>query len=523
MKPSPIKSTYPFDPYDWTSITPLFTALSEANVSQDGFLDWLNQWNTLDIAVWDAYTQLKYDAYSDTRNTEAEAAYQSYVEQLYSTCIDITSTLRAKALTLQPEPPAPKYHQLWRRWHNQTELFKPASLPFHAKISQLEGRYRKIMNEYEVIDDNRLVYWMGRRDELNELMLQVLKARRSLAQTSGLPNFLAYRWRELNRLDYSIADCQAFHRAVEKMVPRLAEFRAKGMVKQAFPPVDDIDKLIMGVERILGQVDSEFGEIFQTMRNGYLDLGHRAHKIISNESWFFSVEGIPYIHVGSSNMGSILHESGHAFHDYLSFKNQGSLWNFNGPEVFQEFAATSLDMLCWPYYGQTQGGIFNPAEKAQALQNICQLYLGFCSTTCVMEDAFEHWIYGEAPEDVTPADLDAKWLELKIRFEPWDDDYASLDEKMTGWQRNTWSLFRMPLYLITYSMSMVATCLLGQQAQKNHSEAVSKYKRALSLGNTRTLPELFAVVDLEFPFGEEAVETALQFIFEQYAKTESRS
>ena len=512
-----MKSTYPFDPYDWTTITPLLDALSDMPVSDDGFMDWLAQWNELDIDVWDAYTQLKRHAYVDTSDHAAEAAYQTYVQELYSTYLGHTNTLITKALTLQPEAPAPAYQQLWRRWRNQATLFDPASLPIQAEIGRLEGRYRAIMNQYEGNPANPLAYWMDRRDELNDLMLRLLKLRRTLAHSSGLPTFLAYRWRELNRLDYSIADCQPFHRAVERMVPAIAEFRSRGLSNLSFPEVDDLERLTEGAERILRQVDPTFGDIFHAMRDGYLDLGHRPDKVPSNESWFFPRAGMPYIHVASTNAGSVFHESGHGVHDYLSFQARGSLWNLNGPEEFQEFAATSMDMFCWRYYGRAKGSLYSAAETAVARQSVLQLYLGFASVVCVMQDAFEHWLYGEAPEDVIPADLDAKWLELKKRFEPWDDDYASEAEKMTGWQRNTWSLFRMPLYMITYPMAMVGTCQLGRLVQTDRARVINNYKAALALGNTQALPELFGVVGLAFPFAEQAVEEAIKFVFDQWA------
>ena len=507
---------YSFDPYDWTTITPLLDELSDRPVTNEGFMDWLAKWNQLDIDLLDAYTQLKHPAYIDTNNHDAENTYQAYVKELYSTYVEYTNRLIVRALRLQPEPPTKTYQQLWRRWHNQTTLLNPESTPIQAEISRLENRYRTIMWQYNGTPDNPLTYWMDRRPELNELMLRLLKLRRTLAHKSGLPTYLAYRWRELNRLDYSIADCQAFHRAVERMVPAIAEFRSRIAVwKQPFPEVDDVDKLTEGTERMLGQVDPEFGDIFHAMRDGYLDLGRRPDKAVSNESWFFSRAGIPYIHVASGNTAAVLHESGHGFHDYLSFRAHGSLWNFNGPEVFQEFAATSMEMLCWPYYNRSQGGLYTAADTVLARQSMLLGFLGFCGVKCVMEDAFEHWVYGEAPEDVTPADLDAKWLELKQRFEPWDDDYASESEKMTGWQRNTFSLFRWPLYMITYSMAMVGTCQLARLAETDRAAAVQNYKTALAWGNTRSLPELFGGVGLTFPFTDQAVEEAIQFVFDQ--------
>ena len=473
--------TYSFDPKDWTTITPLLDALVDMPVSDEGFIDWLGQWNQLDIDVWDAYTQLKHPAYIDTRNHGAENAYQAYVKELYSTYVRYTNRLVAKALRLQPEAPTANYQQLWRRWHNQTTLINPSSQPIQYEISELENNYRTIMWQYDGTPDDPLSYWLVRRDELNELMLQLLRLRSELAHANEFPNYLAFRWRELNRLDYSIEDCQAFHRAIERRIPAIGEFRERGLLEQSFPQVDDVDKLTEGVERILHQIDPTFGNIFHAMCNGYLDLGHRPHKASSNESWFFSGAGMPYIHVASGNAASIFHESGHGIHDYLSFQAHGSLWNFNGPEVFQEFAATAMEILSWPYYEQSQGGFFTASESVAARENTLKQYLDFSLVRCVMEDAFEHWLYGEAPQDVTSDELDAKWLELKGRFEPWDDDYVTEDEKMTGWQRNTFSLFRWPLYMITYSMATVGTCQLARLVERERTTAIEKYMAALTL------------------------------------------
>ena len=147
-QPEP-NAPYPFDPSDWTTITSLFKALEEMSIPPGGFMVWLQNWNQLDIAIWDAYTFLKRRAYTDTRDTEAERVYQAYVEQLYSTYLGLTQTLYRRALALQPTAPSLDYERLWRVWRNQTTLFHPDSLPIQAEISRLEGRYREIMRRYE--------------------------------------------------------------------------------------------------------------------------------------------------------------------------------------------------------------------------------------------------------------------------------------------------------------------------------------------------------------------------------------
>ncbi len=510
-----MNSPYPFDPTDWTTITPLFEALIAAPIPPDGLMDWLEQWNQLDIAVWDAYTTLKRPAYYDMGDHDAERVYQGYVQALYSTYLGLTNGLISRALALQPEPPTPAYQQLWRRWQNQADLFQPASLPIQAEISQLEGSYREQMRQVEQLPGNPVAHWLERRNALNELMLRLLTLRRALARTSGQPTFLAYRWRELNRLDYSIDDCQSFHRAVEQtVVPLLASMRAHNARRPAMPQIAEPDTLRAGVARILNHIDPSFGEMFRAMDPDYLDFGTRPGKAVTSEQWFFPGTGMPYLHVASTNLATILHESGHAAHVYLSFRSQHSMWNLSGPEEFEEFAAVSMELLGWPYYTQEQGGLYNTAENEVARASVLQLYLDVLAS-CVMQDAFEHWIYSEAPEAVTPAALDAKWLQLKGRFQPWELDAMDAEEAMTGWQRWNWSLFRMPLYMITYPFATVGACQLGQLAELDRQAVVQNYKTALRLGNTKSLPELFSVVGLNFPFTQQAVENAVQFVIEQ--------
>jgi oligoendopeptidase F len=518
-----VTSTYPFNPNDWNTITPLFNALLETSLSEKTFFDWLDQWNTLDITVYDAWTTLKRPAYFDKTDFAAEKAYQLFTQEIFSTYLGITQSLIEKALAFQPAPPLPVFAQLWRRWHNQRSLYNPKSLPIQAEISRLEGRYREISRNYEWLPENPNKYWLVRRSEINDLMMQLLRLRRELAQVSGVQTFLDYRWHELNKLDYSIEDCQSFHRTIERVaVPHIARLRDTHLVKHSIQEVDDTTRLSAGVERILSQVDPSFGSVFRKLREGYLDLGIRPNKVSAIESWFFPRVGIPYLHVDSTYVPSILHESGHGIHEYLSFQKYKSLWNFSGPEEFQEFAAMTMDMLCWPYYAQERGGLYSIRESANVQHNVLRFYFEELANS-TMHDAFEHWVYGEAPVDVTPSDFDTKWLDLIKRFKPWEDVASNEIETMTGWQRWTWSLFRMPLYMIAYATAIIGACQMGRLLERDRFKTISNYRDALALGNTEPLPTLFRVSGIAFPFEETAVKEAMTFMSEQLSKTTNSS
>jgi len=208
------------------------------------------------------------------------------VQHLYSTYFELTHRLIDRALTLQPEAPSPAYQQLWRRWQNQFTLFQPDAMPIQAEISVLEGQYRSIMREVD--STNPMAYWLDRREMLNGLMLRLLQLRHRLAQTCGQPYFLAYRWRELNRLDYSIEDCQRFHRLIETIILPVVQQKGPSLLQRnAQLTVDDVSLLKDGVERILHQIDPSFGALFQTMREDYVDLGPRSFKADAVEEWFF--------------------------------------------------------------------------------------------------------------------------------------------------------------------------------------------------------------------------------------------
>lgn len=69
-------------------------------------------------------------------------------------------------------------------------------------------------------------------------------------------------------------------------------------------------------------------------------------------------------------------------------------------------------------------------------------------------------------------------------------------------------------FVITYPMAIVEAGQFGRLVAADRAAAIRAYKAALTLGNTRSLPDLFGVVGIAFPFSPQAVEDALHFIQE---------
>ena len=84
--------------------------------------------------------------------------------------------------------------------------------------------------------------------------------------------------------------------------------------------------------------------------------------------------------------------------------------------------------------------------------------------------------------------------------------------RMTGWQRNTWSLFRMPFYMISYPLALLGAFQIWRNALSNERQTVQQYKAALACGNTEPLPKLFEIAGVRFPLDTQVVEEITTFV-----------
>ncbi len=75
---------------------------------------------------------------------------------------------------------------------------------------------------------------------------------------------------------------------------------------------------------------------------------------------------------------------------------------------------------------------------------------------------------------------------------------------MQHWQRQL-HLYQYPFHYIEYWIAQLVALGIWQQARKDRQEAVQAYKRALAVGGSQPLPELFKAAGLPFDFGKETI------------------
>jgi oligoendopeptidase F len=536
------------NPLDWATIAPEFDALQNEALTLESVDGWLRRWSDLTATIMEADAQIYRDISEDTADEEANARFLTWVEDVTPRVQVADQALKEKWLALDGYTPPPDLEQHYRRTETEAEIFRDENVPLFVEITKLTNEAEKLVGgmlvewegeqltvpemQQKLEDPDRdlrerawkaqMARWQDVRSEMNRLYLDMRAMRQQVARNAGFDNFREYTWKAFGRFDYSPADAFTFHDAIEhEVVPlasdhyrRLRESLGVETLKpwdeKADPsgeqllPFDHVDDLEAGAARIFNRVDPELGAHYTAMRDGWLDLASRPNKRPGGYCNAFPVSKRPYIFMNAVNSNravtTLLHEGGHAFHFMESVMAQPLVWNANAPMEFCEVASMSMELLGAPFLSREEGGFYaldRHARKAYAdvLRDGFVLFLPYMAVV----DAFQHWVYADAADTVTSDDLDAKWGELWDRFMP-DVDYTGFEtEKVTGWHRKM-HIFSVPFYYIEYGLAQVGALQVWRNSLRDFGQAVSDYRKALALGNTRSLSALFEAAGATFAF-----------------------
>jgi oligoendopeptidase F len=372
------------------------------------------------------------------------------------------------------------------------------------------------------------------REALNELWTKTVPLRGQIALNAGCADYRDYRWHELLRFDYTPADCQTFHAAIEEVaVPAANRIYARarrrlGVDKlrpwdcdqdrdplnyPTLQPFENVTDLMEKSEKIFQHVDPQLGEYYTLMRReGLLDLDNRKGKAPGGFCTEFPIAQRPFIFMNSvgvrDDVRTMLHESGHAFHvfetNHLPYIHQLQV-----TMEFAEVASMSMELLSAPYLSTEFGGFYADQEAARDRVEHLERIILFWPYMAVV-DAFQQWAHTH-PDGADPAACDAKWAELQARFMP-GVDWGSLEaEMMTGWHRKQ-HIHRVPFYYVEYGLAQLGAVQVWHKALRDQAASLANYRQALALGGTKSLPELYRAAGAKFAFDAGTLKEAVDLI-----------
>ncbi len=537
---------------DWDQIKPLLEELERRPIKTATDLEqWLLDSSELGAAIGEEAAVRRIRMTCDTENEEYRRAFLHFVENIQPRLREYGHRLNVKYVQSPTRESLPKsrYFVYDRSTANQVEIFREENIPLMTEATKLAQKYQVIsgaqtvhfdgreqtlqqmakyleepdralrQSAWEKIEERRLTD----REAFNELYDQLIELRQKIAQNAGFANYRDYVFKAFERFEYTPEDCRRYHDAVERyIVPLMRELQGRrqremGLAElrpwdlaadpQGRPPLRPFQRaqeLIDGCHEIFYQLDSELGAQFRRMAElNLFDLESRKGKAPGGYQATLTERRLPFIFMNAvgrnADLRTMLHESGHAFHT-MATRTESLLSYRHAPTEFSEVASMGMELLSQPYLTT-----FYSADEAQRaarehLEGIVYL-LPWVATI----DAFQHWVYTHPGHSV--AEREAYWLELRRRFGG-IENWAGYEEA----QRNFWQrqlhLYLHPFYYIEYGIAQLGALQLYARAKRDPQEALLAYKRALALGGSRPLPELFAAAGLKFDFGEKTVSQA---------------
>ena len=84
------------------------------------------------------------------------------------------------------------------------------------------------------------------------------------------------------------------------------------------------------------------------------------------------------------------------------------------------------------------------------------------------------------------------------------------------WHRQL-HIFQYPFYYVEYGIAQLGALQVWANAKRNQAQALEHYHRALALGGSRPLPELFQAAGCRFDFTRQTVQPLIQLVRDELA------
>lgn len=527
----------------WTDLAPLYEALATEPLGAANVRQWLAAWSALDALVEEAYSTAMIAYTADTRDPRREAAYLKWATEIAPKLHEIHVRLGRRLLPLDRE--LPDLEVLIRETRTDVEIFREENLPRMAQLEEMEAAYDKITGGLTVewdgetktipelqpflLERDRAVRerafragagaYLARRDELASLFDRMVAVRTALADAAGFASYRDYAFKAKYRFYYTPDDCVRFHEGVERAVlpaiRRLRDDRRRRLGVDTLRPWDlqvhpsrssrlvpfrTTDEFLGGAQRVFDRLDRELGAHFRTMVDeSLLDLESRQGKAPGGYCTRLPFRGRPFIFMNAvgvhDDVNTLIHEVGHAFHTFATGQIP-YLWQRSTGHEAAELASMSMELLAAPLLASPTG-FYSRADAADAqIEHLDDLLVGLPHIACV--DAFQHWIYTDGVS-ASPEERDQKWLEIRARFEP-DVDFSGLaPERIARWYRQS-HIHTAPFYYIEYGIAQLAALQVWHHSLTDPAGALARYKAALALGGTRTLPEIYGAAGARLIF-----------------------
>jgi len=542
----------------WNDVALYFSELLERSIIEVAGLErWLRDLSELEAALSEEGAWRYIRMSLDTRDAEVAKRYNDFNVDVLPNAEQWTDKLQRKLIALpQVEALSGEGFPVYLRGiREQLRIFRETNVPIQVEL-------RGMAQEYGVIIGAMNVTWKGEQitlpaaaailestdrneregiyrlicerraqdgDKLDALFDGMVAKRNTVAHNAGFNNFRDYMYSALGRFDHTPTDAEAFHKSVVSevlpVVDRLNRERRKHLGLEVLRPWDlsvdptgkpplrpfkDADQLVQLTRAVFNKLDPWFSACIASMQQqGRLDLASRDGKAPGGYNYPLYETGAPFIFMNAvgtaDDVITMVHEGGHAIHSFLT--HPLPITGFKSfPSEVAELASMSMELLTMDHWHL----IYADAEelkraKRDQLERVLTI-LPWVATI----DAFQHAVYTH-PE-WSPRQRSDEWVRTHQRFNGKEVDWTGLgSERSVLWHKQL-HLFEVPFYYIEYAIAQLGAIGVWRNYKRDPVKAVTQYKAALSLGYTRTLPEIYAAAGVTFDLSTAYVRELIGFV-----------
>ncbi|MFT3748308.1 MAG: M3 family oligoendopeptidase [Agriterribacter sp.] len=547
-----------FEVTTWEALEPYFKALVDHKINSKKELEqWLEDVSELEAVISEDACWRQVRMTCDTENAALRDAFNFFYTNI-SPNIQPYSDAINKKLIDNPFTEAldhDKYFTYLRSVKKNIDLFREENIPLLSELSVEQQQYGAIVGKmtvevdgkeytlqqaskfleshdrelresvYRKINERRL----QDKDALNDLFTALIHKRHQVALNAGFSNYRDYIFVEKGRFDYTKQDCFDFHEGVKQYVMPLVDKINKKKKKKLgidilrpwdteaeaegtapLCPFKDGKELLEKSILCFNRLRPFFADCLRKMDElKHLDLDSRKGKAPGGYNMPLAESGAPFIFMNAAgqmhDVTTMVHEGGHAIHSFLSHPLELSAFK-EYPIEMAEVASMSMELFTMDYWNT----FFNSADdltraKEHQLERVITV-MPWIATI----DKFQHWIY-EHPFH-TVEERKAKWIGILSEFSSNEIDFTGLDNyRENAWQRQL-HLFEVPFYYIEYGIAQLGAIGMWKQFKENKEKALDNYMNALSLGGTKTLPDLYKTAGLQFNFSPVHIKELMEFV-----------
>jgi oligoendopeptidase F len=539
----------------WDDVAPYFDDLAARPLDPSTIEAWLAEWSRLEELVTEASSRAMIAYTIDTSDREKEADHLRFSTEVLPKMEERSVDLARRLV--ESGHSTPELATTLARFRTQIEIFRDENVPIFAELEEHSARYQRItgsiMVKWEGVElplphlqpylksPDRAVRerafraaslpYIERRDELATLFDRMYQLRMRAARNAGFANFRDYIFPAKFRFDYTPADCERFHEAIEQTatpaVERVMEARRKRLGLDVLRPWDlavdpyrekplrpftDASELVGKAQPVFERIDPLLGREFQTMIDeGLLDLESRKGKAPGGYCETLHFSGRPFIFMNAvglvEDVMTLLHEAGHAFHAFAAHRLP-LIWQRHPGSEAAELASMSMELLATPHLTQPAGYFTAQDARSAWLEHLEDILLSLVHIASV--DAFQTWIYTSGQGDNADA-RDAAWLRIRSRFERGVDWSGLQQERVARWHRQL-HIFMYPFYYIEYGIAQLGAVQVWRNSLEDPVRAVARYREALSLGAVQTLPEIYRTAGARLTFDVDSIAELVQLV-----------